>query len=91
MCQKECGFDLRDEPDINEDYCPQGGERRDDIWRRDYEDAEFELVDESSHFGMGRRAPHVPIEQLDDPAAHKIVDDETGRHPIGRAPIVPVE
>ncbi|KAJ4332384.1 hypothetical protein N0V87_008439 [Didymella glomerata] len=40
-------------------------------------DATFELVDESSHFSVGKRA--VPIEHMDDPAVDKAVSNDEAR------------
>jgi len=37
-------------------------------------DATFELVDESSHFSVGKRA--VPIEHMNDPAVGKAVEND---------------
>ena len=44
------------------------------------DDAGFEMVDEHLHSSVGKRAPGVPIERLDVPAAHKVIqgDEEPG-------------
>jgi hypothetical protein len=44
-------------------------------------DAIFELVDESSHFSVGKRA--VPIEHMDDPAVDKAVSNDEARAVLG--------
>ena len=55
-------------------------------FRRDnVKDTSFELVDESSHFSIGKRAPVIPIGYLDDPAAmtgtHYADEVRRSRHP----------
>ncbi|KAL1594651.1 hypothetical protein SLS59_008701 [Nothophoma quercina] len=48
-------------------------------------DTTYELVDESSHFSIGNRAPVIPIEYLNDPAAmtstHYAGENRRSRHP----------
>jgi hypothetical protein len=53
---------------------PTLGDGTVNVVRRDTKNPTFELVDESSHFSIGKRA--VPIEHLNDPAVGKAVDDD---------------
>jgi hypothetical protein len=49
-------------------------------------DTEFDLVDETSHYSVGKRALIVPIEHLDDPSIKHIVHNNDKR-----APVLPIE
>ncbi|KAF3033055.1 hypothetical protein E8E11_001845 [Didymella keratinophila] len=53
---------------------PALGDGTVNVARGDTKDAAFELVDDTSHFSVGRRA--VPIEHMNDPAVGKAVGND---------------